>query len=152
MHQHSARRPRRRTDARATYVVGLGLNAGLLVLINVVPGWEAVPFLTPGAEPAIALLNLALIGELVAQSMSMVDERLRLRALASYAISLLCMAAVAQLWVAFPFDFGSAQEAWAGATRMVLVGLFGWAVLSACRAAVRVVRGRRAPRLSASHA
>lgn len=152
MHQQVVTRSRRRNDARATYVVGLALNAGLLVLINVVPGWEAVPVLTPAAEPAIALLNLAVIGELVAQAMSMVDERLRLRAVASYGISLLCMAAVAQMWIAFPFDFGDAQETWAGATRMVLVGLFAWAAISACRAAVRVVRGRRSPRLSASHA
>lgn len=152
MHQVVATKTRRRNDARATYVVGLILTAGLLVLINVFPGWESLPLVTPAAESAVALLNLALIGELVAQAMSMVDERARLRAVASYGISLLCMAAIAQLWIAFPFDFGDAQETWAGATRMVLVGLFAWTVLSACRAAVRVVRGRRAPRLSASHA
>ena len=152
MHQQARARRRRRNDERSAFVVGLVLTAGLLVLINVLPGWEAIPVLTPEAEPAVALLNLALIGQLVAQAMSLVEERPRLRALASYVISLLCMAAVAQLWTVFPFDFGAAEQTWSGATRIVLGALFVWAAWRACRAAVLMVRGRRAPRLAASHA
>jgi hypothetical protein len=134
------------------YLVGVLMYAVLLVVLNVRPGWEAAPFLTDAAAPVIELLNLAIIGALVAQAVSVVDENPRVRAIASYGISLLCLAAVAQLWTLFPFDFGSWGEGWPTATRMVLVALFAWAFICACRSAVRLVCGRRMPRLAACHA
>jgi hypothetical protein len=51
-----------------------------------------------------------------------------------------------------PVDFGSNPDPWVSATRLVLAGLLVWAVLAGARAAVAIVRGQRAARLSASHA
>lgn len=149
MHR-SVRARRRRSDGRVSYLVGLAVYGGLLVLVNVRPSWEALPFLTSAAEPIVALLNLALIVGLVAQAVYVVDDSARLRAVVSYLVSLVYLVLLAQAWTVFPFDFGSDGDAWASATRMVIAGLFAWAFVSACRAAVRVVRGRQAPRLAAS--
>lgn len=149
MHR-SVRTRRRRSDGRASYLVGLAIYGGLLVLVNVQPSWEALPFLTPAAEPVVATLNLALILSLVAQAVYVVDDSARLRAAAAYVLSILYFVVLAEAWNAFPFSLGDDGEAWATTIQMVLAGLMAWAALRACRAAVRIVRGRAGPRLSPS--
>ena len=146
----STRTRRRRSDGRSSYLVGLAIYGGLLVLVNVRPSWEAMPFLTSGAAPIIELLNLALILSLIAQAVYVVNDSARLRAAAAYVLSLLYFVVLAETWNAFPFDFGDQVDAWTTVTRMLLAGLSVWAVLRACRAAVRIVRGRTGPRLAAS--
>ena len=150
MHRAARTSRRRRSDGRASYLVGLAIYGGLLVLVNVRPSWEAVPFLTSGAAPIVEVLNLALILSLIAQAVYVVDDSPRLRAAAAYVLSLLYFVVLAEAWTAFPFDFGDDGDAWATTVRMVLAGLIVWAIARACRAAVRVVRGRSAPRLAAS--
>lgn len=146
----SRRTRRRRSDGRASYLVGLAIYGGLLVLVNVRPSWEALPFLTSGAAPIIELLNLALILSLVAQAVYVVDDTARLRAAAAYVLSLLYFVVLAEAWRIFPFDFGDDGDAWATTTRALLAALIVWALARACRAAVRLVRGRTGPRLAAS--
>jgi hypothetical protein len=150
MHRQAARI--RRRDERMPAIASLLGYAVVLVLLNVVPGWEVVPFLTPAAEHAVSLANLALIVMLVSRAIALVEPSPRLRAATRYAVALICLALVADLWTTFPFDFGSEPESWASATRLVLSGLFVLALIAGMRSAAGIVRGRTAPRLSASHA
>lgn len=146
----STRTRRRRSDGRASYLVGLVVYGGLLVLVNVRPGWESVPFLTSNAGTIIELLNLALILSLVAQAVYVLDDSPRLRAAARYVLALLYFVVLAETWNTFPFDFGTQGDAWVTTTRLVLAALIAWCVVRACLAAVRLVRGRTGPHLAAS--
>ena len=150
MHRQAARS--RRRDERMPAIASILGYALALVLLNVVPGWQVLPFLTPAAEHAVSLANLALIVMLVSRAIALVEPSPRLRAAARYVVALICLALLAELWVTFPFQFGFEPESWASATRLVLGGLFAVAVVVGMRSAAGIVRGRTAPRLSTSHA
>ncbi len=146
------RRRRRGTAERTPSFAGILMYAAGLVLLNVLPGWEVLPFLTTDAVPVMALANLALIVGLLGQAMFLVDDRPRLRALVTYVLCLIWLAVLAQALILFPFDIGSWDVAWATTIEWVLLALVAWDVWVACKAAVRLVQGRRLPRLAASHA
>ena len=150
MHRQAARS--RRRDERMPAITSILGYALALVLLNVVPGWQVVPFLTPAAEHAVSLANLALIVMLLSRAIALVEPSPRLRAIARYAVALISIALVAELWTTFPFTFGFEPESWASATRLVLGGCVVLAVIVGVGSAAGIVRGRTAPRLSASHA
>lgn len=157
MHRTVRTRSRLRNDGRVSYLLWLMIYGALLILIDVRPGWESVPLFTSAAEPAFGLLSLALIVSLVAQAAYAVDDNPRLRAGVTYGVSLIYLAVLAQAWNAFPFDLGAVvggqvDEGWDSAIHMILAGLFVWAFMRAARAAVRLVQGRRAPRLASGRA
>jgi len=143
---------RRRGQAVSPSYAGMLMYATALVLFNVLPGWEVLPVLTSDAAPIIALVNLAFIVGLVGQAMFLVDDRPRVRAFVRYAISVLFLVALARAVVVFPFDLGSWGEEWATVIRLTLYALMAWDIWIASTAAVRMVQGRRAPRLAATHA
>ena len=150
MHRQAARS--RRRDERMPAIASILGYALALVLLNVVPGWQVLPFLTPAAEHAVSLANLALIVMLVSRAIALVEPSPRLRAGARYVVALICLALIGELWVTFPFQFGFEPDSWASATRLLLVGFFVLAVAVGVRSAAGIVRGCPAPRLSASHA
>lgn len=152
MSRQRSARSRRRRDERVPALTAVLVVAALLVVLNVLPGWEALPVLTPAAESAVAMLNLALIVLLVSRAVALVEPSPRVRAAARYLIALISLALLADLWATMPVDFGSNPDPWVSATRLVLAGLLVWAVLAGARAAVAIVRGRQSARLSASHA
>lgn len=147
-----SRRRRRRGQAVSPSFAGMLTYAAGLVLLNVMPGWQVVPILTADAAPIVALVNLALIVGLVGQALFLVDDRPRLRALIRYTISLILLVALSRAVVVFPFDLGSWGQDWATTIRLTLYALIAWDVWAASTAAVRMVQGRRTPRLAASHA
>ena len=151
VHRGRARR-RRRSEGRVPSFAGLLLYAGGLVLLNVMPGWQVLPVLTPAAAPVIAWVNLALIVLLVGQAMILVDDRLRIRAMVRYVAGLAALAALGQLWILFPFNIESWDPGWVPVFHAVIAALVIWDVWVTCKAAVALVHGGRAPRLAASHA
>lgn len=152
MPRSTRRRASRRRDERVpavAAVLGYGL---LLVLINVLPGWQSLPVLTSAASSAVALVNLALIVLLVSRAVALVEPAPRVRAIASYLVALIALALISDVWGALPFDFGDEPQPWITATHLVLAGVFVWVVIVGARSAVGVVRGRRATRLAPGHA
>lgn len=145
-------RSRRRSEGRVPSFAGLLVYAGALVLLNVVPGWELLPVLTPEAAPAMALVNLALIVLLVGQAMILVDDRTRVRSLVRYMAGLVTLLALGQFWVLFPFNIESWDPGWGPVFHWVIAALIVWDVWVTSKSAVALVQGGRAPRLAASHA
>lgn len=145
-------RRRNRSEGLVPNLFGVLVFALLLVLVNVWPGWEVLPFLTDDAHATVAVLNLVLIIGVVSQAACLVEDSPRLRALGSYVIGLATMVLLGRLWQDFPFALDDLDPAWASSIRLVLAALFAWATWATIRAAVRLVRGRGAPRLSAMHA
>jgi hypothetical protein len=99
----SARSPGR-TGRRVGYGIAAGLNGLLLYLVNVAPGWEAVPFLTESFASVVGLLNASLAVALVVNLLWIATDPPWLRALGQVVESGLGLAVVLTLLDIFPFD------------------------------------------------
>jgi len=105
---------------RAGYAVAVTVNLVILYLINVRPGWEAVPFLTADTATLLALVNLSLtVGVAVNLLYLAYDARwfVALGALATTGVGLVVLA---RIWQVFPFAFG-ADSIWPLLVRVVLL-------------------------------
>ena len=131
-----------RPGRRVGYVVAVVVNAVMLYLINVAPGWQVVPFLTGDMTLVLGLVNTTLIASVVANLVYVVADPPRLRALGDVVTTSIGLAAMVRVYMVFPFDFGDASW-WDGATRVLLfVGIVGSGI-GIVVALVRLVTGRR---------
>jgi hypothetical protein len=120
-----ARRPS--TGARrAGYVIGAAINAAFLLLINVAPGWDAVPFLTADAGRLVGLVNVSLVLGLVCNLVYVLADPVWLTSLGGLITTGVGLVVLVRFWQVFPFDFGDAAFDWAMLVRVVLVvGIVG---------------------------
>jgi hypothetical protein len=136
---------RRRRSPRVGYVVAVLVNAILLYLVNVAPGWEAVPFLTPQMTELLPLLDLALIVGAVSNLVYVVWDPPRLRALGDLVGAVVALVLGLRTYQVFPFDFSTLSYDLTTLARIVVVlGIVGAAaaILGALVALVRGGRGR----------
>jgi hypothetical protein len=143
---------RRASGPAFSYALMEFLFVGLLYVVNVWPGWQAIPFLTQGASQAVWLLNAALVAGLVANFTFLFNDSTRLRAFGSYAIAGITVLFLVCLLETFPFDFGSPDSSWASFAKEAVIAALLVTLYRAGRAAVRLVRGRQVPRLASRHA
>lgn len=126
----TAPRPATRRPSAATrrsgYVVAVVVNAALLWLVNVWPGWAAVPFLTAATTQVLALLNASFVLAIVLNVAYLVRDPAWLTTLGSLATAGLGVAVCARLLVVFPFDLPGAWPAVARA--LLVVGMVGTAI------------------------
>ncbi len=110
---------------RAGYVVAVLVNAALLYLVNVAPGWQAVPFLTEATEQVIGVVNLSLWAGVVANLAYLAADPRWLRALGELVTTVISLVVMVRMWQVFPFAFGDAGY-WRVLFRLALgVGIFG---------------------------
>jgi hypothetical protein len=134
---------------RAGYLVGAGVNAVLLYLVNVSPGWEAVPFLTARTPEVLPLVNASLLAGVLANLVYAVRDPRWLVLLGDVVTTSIGLAAVLRVWDVFPLDFEAG--AWETVARVLLViGAVG-SVLGIVVALVRLANpatrtGRGRPR------
>jgi hypothetical protein len=111
---------------RFGYTVAICINAALLYLVNVSPGWQAVPFLTDEMPQALGWVNASIVAGIVANSLYVLVDRPRFRAFGELAVTLVGLAALVRLWQVFPFAFDSDGVPWSTVVRWVLaVGMVG---------------------------
>jgi hypothetical protein len=115
---------------RVGYAVAVAVNGVLLVLVNAVPGWRAVPFITADAVDVIFLVNLSLIVGIVVNSLNTVFDRRWLRAAGEVASSTVALVMLVQLWQVFPFEFADPAVDWALILRVVIAFAIGGCVAS----------------------
>ena len=114
---------------RAGYVVAVLVNAVLLWLVNVYPGWQALPFLTDDVTDVLPWVNVSLAASLAANLVYLVTDAPRVLAAGQMVLSAIALAVTARLLAVFPFDFSAYTVDWALVTRVVLVvALLGSAV------------------------
>ncbi len=116
-------RPRKQRPPRPArvlgYLVAAGFQVALLVLINVSPGWDAVPFLTAETPDVLPAVNASIVATLVANVLWVLADPRWLRALGDTVTSCVSLVAAVAVWRVFPFDL---EGAWEPVVR-VLVGL-----------------------------
>jgi hypothetical protein len=120
-------RPRPARAARQFgYLVGALVNLVLLWLVNVRPGWEVVPFLTPEMAQVLPLVNASMAAGLVAQLVYVVADPRWLRASGDLVVTTVGLVAIMALWRTFPFTFAGTSFDWALVVRILLgLGVVG---------------------------
>lgn len=125
---------------RLGYAVVVVVNSVLLVLVNAVPGWEAVSFVTADAVDVIFFVNLSLIVGMIVNSLNAVFDLAWLRAAGEFVSSAVAVVMLVQLWRVFPFEFTDPTVEWALVARVVIVFAIGACVVSMIVQAVRLIR------------
>lgn len=109
------------TARRGGYFIAALVDVALLVLINVSPGWRAVPMLTDEAAGVVIVVDIALAIALVINLLCLVLPRRPLTAageVVSTAAGLVAMVRMAQV---FPFAFTESTTDWATIVHVALI-------------------------------
>jgi hypothetical protein len=114
---------------RVGYLLAGLINIGILFAVNVVPGWEVLPFLTPDTDLALPLVNLSLAVGVLANVVYVAYDPVWLKAVGDLITGLVGLAAMARIWVVFPFDFSAYSFNWGLLTRFVLAVAIGGTVI-----------------------
>ena len=110
---------------RFGYVVGACVDALLLYLININPGWAAVPFLTSGTIQVLGLVNASIAVSLVANLVYVVRDPRWLRSLGELATTSIGVLALVRFWRVWPVDLPD-HSAWGVTARIaVAAGIVG---------------------------
>ena len=119
------------------------VNAIFYYLINVAPGWQAVPFLTADTTLVLPAVNAAIIASIVVNVVTALVRAPRLRALGDVVTIGFGIVALIELWTVFPFDYG-ADSAWTVVTRVLLVLGFVGSGFGVLVSLARIATGRPA--------
>ena len=104
---------------RVGYVIAAALTAAFWFLVNVTPGWRAVPFLTEDAARVVTLVNVSLAVSLVANLMYLAYDPPWLRALGDVVTTGFGLAVLIRIWQVFPFRFTGSFD-WSVPLRILL--------------------------------
>ncbi|MDX8034897.1 hypothetical protein SK803_32170 [Lentzea sp. BCCO 10_0856] len=119
-----AARTRSRTTARrGRYLAGALADVTLLVLINVSPGWRAVPVLTEAAAAAVIVVDISLAIALVVNLLCLVRPRRPLTAVGDVVSTTAGLVALIRTVQVFPFAFADPTADWATIVRLTLVSI-----------------------------
>lgn len=99
-------KPRRRQSAaqrRFGYLVAIVVDVVLLVLVNVAPGWQAVPVLTSATEHVLPLVNLSLAAGIVANAVYVVRDG-PVKLVGDIATTAFSLFVTVRIWQVYPFE------------------------------------------------
>jgi hypothetical protein len=125
---------------RVGYVLAGFINLGILIAINVTPGWAALPFLTPDTELVLPLVNLSLVVGVLANVAYAAYDPAWVRSLGDLVSALVGIAAMARVWAVFPFDFGAYSFDWGLLTRFVLAIAIAGSLIGVIAGSVNLLR------------
>ena len=114
---------------RFGYVVAALVNAAMLYLVNVWPGWDAVPFLTDETTQVLGLVNASMVIGIAANLVYVANDTTWVRGIGELTTTAVGLAAMIQIWQVFPFDFAGYSFDWDVVVRVLLVlGMVGSAI------------------------
>lgn len=125
---------------RFGYALAVLINALLLFLVNVWPGWQVLPFLTEGMAEILPWINASLTVGIVANLVNVIFDRAWLRAIGDLASTGVGLVALVQLWAVFPFTFGDSTFPWEMVVRTFLVVAIAGSAIGIVAAVVTFVR------------
>jgi hypothetical protein len=105
---------------RVGYAIAVAVNLLMMYLINIRPGWQAVPFLTDDTVRVLDLVNLALVVGAAVNVLYLVYDARWFVALGGLATTGVGLVVLTRIWQVFPFAFGSGFN-WALVVRLLLV-------------------------------
>lgn len=87
------------------YLIAITVNAALFYLINVEPGWQVLPFLTPETPQVLGLINFSLVTAIVINTVYVLYDAPWCKALGGFLLATIGLAVLQRMWVVFPFAF-----------------------------------------------
>ena len=134
-------RPRSRL---AGYVMAVIVNAALLVLVDVRPGWAVVPFLTDDFVRVLWLVNLSLAAGAVVNLAYLGYDRAWFKSVGEIGVAVIGFVLAVRMWQVFPFDL---TAGWSTVARVLLSVAVVGSVVAVLTELARL--GRRDPRRQA---
>jgi hypothetical protein len=128
---------------RAGYLLAALVNAVILYVANVWPGWQALPFLTDDMTAVMPWVNASLVVSIAANLVYVVADPRWLKALGDLITSTVGLVALLRVWQVFPFDFADYAFDWAVLVRVALAVGIGGSVIAAVAAVVSLIRSIR---------
>jgi len=116
----SARSAHGATTRRLGYGFAIAINAVMLFVVDNATTWN-IPWLTSDFDRVVPLLNMALIGAILANAVYLVFDPAWFKLLADTALLCLNLAATIAILRVFPFDFSGYAFDWTVVIRMVLI-------------------------------
>jgi hypothetical protein len=113
---------------RVGYVVGAAVNALLVWLVNVEPGWRWLPFLREDFTAVLGWVNVSLAVGVMVNLVYVAADPLWLKRLGDAVTAAFAFMVLLRLTTAFPFDLGG-WAGWETSLRVLLVlGCVGTAI------------------------
>lgn len=122
---------------RFGYLLGIAFNVVLLYLINIAPGWQAVPWLTAEAGELVGLANACLIVSIAINALDVLADPTWLRALGDAVSCVLTAILAGRLLQVYPFDFTGWGTDWSPLVTIVLVLVLIGTAIGAIASVVR---------------
>jgi hypothetical protein len=114
---------------RLGYVIAAAINVAMVYVVNVWPGWQALPFLTDETPRVLGLVNLTLVVNLIVNIVYVAYDPPWFKALGDLTTTAVGLASTSWVLRVFPFDFAGYEFDWARVVRIVLiVGIVGSAI------------------------
>ena len=124
--------PGRRPTAAARrlgYVIAAAINVAMLYVVNVWPGWQALPFVADDTARVLGLVNLTLVANLIVNIVYLAYDPPWFKALGDLTTTAVGLVSISWVLRVFPFDFTGYAFDWALVVRIVLiVGVVGSAI------------------------
>jgi hypothetical protein len=116
------RKPRPPIAARRLgYLIAAAINGVFLYLINVNPGWQAVPFLTEDTNYVLGLVNFSILATIAANLLYVIYDARWWRATGDLVTTGIGLIVLTRMWSVFPFDFSDSAFDWTFLARLLLV-------------------------------
>lgn len=114
-----ARRPSV-ASRRTGYVIGMAVNFVLIYLVDVRPGWSALPFLTADFARVVGLFTASLALGVAVNALYMVNDAPPVKTAGDVLTTAVGLAVLVRLLRVFPFDFAGSTVDWALVARVAL--------------------------------
>jgi hypothetical protein len=106
---------------RFGYLLGAAINALLVWLVNVAPGWWWVPFLTDDFGEVVWLITVSLLVGIAVNLAQVAYDPPWVRRLGDTITAGFAVVILYRLWSSFPFDLGERWADWTTPLRVVLL-------------------------------
>ena len=141
-------RHRSTSAQRFGYLVAAVVDLVLLYLVNVAPGWQALPFLTDDTQLVLGWVNASLLAGVLVNIEHLLHDAAWLRALGDLTTTVIGVVAMVRLWQVFPFAFDGRGFDWSQLVRVLLVIALVGSAINVVVQLVNLVRALVGPRRS----
>jgi hypothetical protein len=105
---------------RVGYAIAIAVNLVLLYLINGLPGWQELPFLTADMSLVLPVVNLSLLAGAAANLSFMIIDTPWWKSAGDLITTSISLAVLVRFWQVYPFAFGGSFN-WDLLVRILLI-------------------------------
>ena len=115
-----------RVACKIGYLVAVMVNVIMLILVNAIPGWRVLPFLTEDFVSLLWLVNLSMFASAMVNVAYLAYDAAWFKSACQIVVTAIGLVAAIRTWQVFPFDFSPYAGLWETLTRLLLVlAIFG---------------------------